>query len=165
MADDIHRPFGPVQPQATATDKNLDAACTTVTTEIGRTDSKASLLLAFDGAVLAGLASLADKNLPLPAQLAGGAACLTLTTAAVLLLLVVRPNLGGASPAPGSFPAWAQLDAATIQDSMSTDTRPARIKVLSAIAVAKYRRLTRAVDTVLVSLALLLLAAVLAFCG
>ncbi|MFJ6628922.1 hypothetical protein ACIQMS_26810 [Streptomyces albidoflavus] len=48
---------------------------------------------------------------------------------------------------------------------MSTDTRPARIKVLSAIAVAKYRRLTRAVDAVLVSLALLLLAAVLAFCG
>ncbi|WP_319643976.1 Pycsar system effector family protein [Streptomyces sp. WA1-19] len=82
----------------------------------------------------------------------------------MLLLLVVRPNLGGDSPAPGSFPAWAQLDAATIQDSMSTDTRPARIMVLSAIAVAKYRRLTRAVDAVLVSLALLLLAAVLAFC-
>ncbi|MFE1613067.1 hypothetical protein ACFW7P_30550 [Streptomyces albidoflavus] len=41
MADDIHHYFG-IQPQATATDKNLDAACTTVTTEIGRTDSKAS---------------------------------------------------------------------------------------------------------------------------
>ncbi len=103
MADDTHHHIGPIQPQATATDKNLDAACTTVTTEIGRTDSKASLLLAFDGAVLAGLASLADKNLPLPAQLAG-AACLALTAAAVLLLLVVRPSSEGTPPHLGPSP-------------------------------------------------------------
>ncbi|NEA46856.1 Pycsar system effector family protein [Streptomyces sp. SID10815] len=151
--------------ESSVTDKNLDAACAAVTTEIGRTDNKASLLLAFDGAVLAGLASLADKNLPLPAQLVGGAAGLALAAAAVLLLLVVRPNLGGRAPAPGSFPNWAQLDAATIRASMDDDTRPARIKALSTIAVAKYERLARAVDTILASLALLLVAAVLAVAG
>ncbi|MGW2425597.1 hypothetical protein ACWC0C_41245 [Streptomyces sp. NPDC001709] len=43
------------------TDKNLDAACASVAGEIGRTDGKASLLLAFNGAVLAGLASVADN--------------------------------------------------------------------------------------------------------
>lgn len=147
------------------TDKNLDAACAAVTTEIGRTDNKASLLLAFDGAVLAGLASLADKDLPLPAQLVGSAAGLTLAAGAVLLLLVVRPNLGGRTPAPGSFPHWAQLDADAIRASMDTDTRAARIKTLATIAVAKYARLALAVDTILTALALLLAAAVLAVTG
>ncbi|MCX5589572.1 Pycsar system effector family protein [Streptomyces erythrochromogenes] len=146
-------------------DKNLDAACASVTSEIGRTDSKASLLLAFDGAVLAGLASLAGKKLPLPAQIVGGAAGLVLVAAAVLLLLVVRPNLGGRTPAPGSFPHWAQLDADAIRASMTTDTRDARIKALSTIAVAKYARLALAVDTILAALALLLVAAVLAVTG
>ncbi|MEU9943118.1 Pycsar system effector family protein [Streptomyces lavendulae] len=145
--------------------KNLDAACATVSGEIARTDSKASLLLAFDGAVLAGLASLAGKNLPLPAQFVGGAAGLLLAAAAVLLLLVVRPNIGGRTPAPGSFPHWAQLDAGAIRASMDSDTRSARIKALSTIAVAKYARLARAVDTILAALALLLVAAVLAVAG
>ncbi|MEU8544743.1 Pycsar system effector family protein [Streptomyces sp. NPDC048717] len=154
-----------VSTEPATTDKNLDAACAAVTTEIGRTDNKASLLLAFDGAVLAGLASLADKKLPLPAQLIGGAAGLTLAAAAVLLLLVVRPNLGGPTPAPGSFPHWAQLDADAIRISMDTDTRAARIKILATIAVAKYARLARAVDTILAALALLLVAAVLAVTG
>ncbi|MEU7553115.1 Pycsar system effector family protein [Streptomyces sp. NPDC044571] len=154
-----------VSTEPAMTDKNLDAACSAVTTEIGRTDNKASLLLAFDGAVLAGLASLADKKLPLPAQLIGGAAGLTLAAASVLLLLVVRPNLGGRTPAPGSFPHWAQLDADAIRASMDTDTRAARIKILATIAVAKYQRLARAVDTILAALALLLVAAVLAVTG
>ncbi|WP_424864027.1 Pycsar system effector family protein [Streptomyces sp. MMS24-I29] len=146
-------------------DRGLDTACTTVISETARTDSKASLLLAFDGAVLAGLATLADKNLPLPAQIAGGAAVLALVAAAVLLLLVVRPHLGGTTPAPGSFPHWAQLDADTIRASMEQDTRADRIKALSAIAVRKYKRLGRAVDTILTALALLLIAAVLAVTG
>ncbi|MFC8290214.1 hypothetical protein ACFUJ0_00070 [Streptomyces sp. NPDC057242] len=61
------------------------------------TDSKASLLLAFDGTALADLAGLADKPFPLSTRIAGGATVLTLATAAVLLLLllVVRPNFGG----------------------------------------------------------------------
>ncbi|MFF9593866.1 Pycsar system effector family protein [Streptomyces sp. NPDC014646] len=148
-----------------AVDKGLDTACTTVISETARTDSKASLLLAFDGAVLAGIATLADKNLPLPAQIAGGAAVLALVAAAVLLLLVVRPTLGGTTPAPGSFPHWARLDADAIRASMEHDTRAARIKALSAIAVRKYKRLGRAVDTILTALALLLIAALLAVTG
>lgn len=145
--------------------KHLDAAYAAVASEIVRTDNKASLLLAFTGAVLAGLATLAGKKLPLPAQLVGGAAGLALAAAAVLLLLVVRPNLGGRTPAPGSFPYWAQIDADTIRASMNHDTRAARIKTLSTIAVAKYVRLARAVDTILTALALLLVAAVLAVTG
>ncbi len=61
----------------------------------GRTDGKASLLLAFNGAALAGLASVADKELPPVTKAFGSLAVLTLGAAAVLLLLVVRPRLHG----------------------------------------------------------------------
>ena len=68
------------------TDKNLDATLASVNAQISRTDSKASLLLAFDGAALVGIASLADKPLPLATKVIGGLAALVLAVAADLLL-------------------------------------------------------------------------------
>ncbi|MGC9479063.1 hypothetical protein ACP4I1_33620 [Streptomyces sp. WG4] len=44
-------------------DKNLDAACTAVAGEISRTDSKAALLLACNGAALAGLVVITGRDL------------------------------------------------------------------------------------------------------
>lgn len=138
-------------------DKNMDAACASVASEISRTDGKSSLLLAFNGAVLAGLASVADKDLPLPTKVFGTAAVLALGAAAVLLLLVVRPRLSGADRA--SFPYWAQLDEDAIRDCMQGDRRAAHIRVLSSLAVRKFVHLRRAVDLSLTALALLALAA------
>ncbi|MCX5055080.1 Pycsar system effector family protein [Streptomyces sp. NBC_00474] len=142
----------------TGTDRNLDTACTTVAGEIARTDGKASLLLAFNGAVLAGLATAAGHPLPIAAKAFGAAAVLALAAAAVLLLLVVRPRLGGDDRA--SFPYWAGLDDEAIRACMRGDSRAARIRVLSTIAVRKFTQLRRAVDMSLAALALLLLAAV-----
>ncbi|MFJ1601539.1 Pycsar system effector family protein [Streptomyces sp. NPDC088261] len=139
------------------TDKNLDTACASVTGEIARTDSKASLLLAFNGAVLAGLASVADKDLPAATKVIGALAVLALGVAAVLLLLVVRPRLRGDDRA--SFPYWATLDDDGIRSCMEGDTRAARIRVLSTLAVRKFLHLRRAVDLSLTALALLALAA------
>jgi hypothetical protein len=148
------------------TNKNLDDACHDVEAKISRTDNKASLLLAFNGAVLAGLASVADKDLPLPAQLFGGAAVLTLAASAVLLLLVVRPNLGGRGRVVREgFPRWAQLSEEDLLIAMGQDTRVVRVQALSLIAVAKFERLACAVDIILAALALLVLAAVLAVVG
>ncbi|WP_306920867.1 Pycsar system effector family protein [Streptomyces luteogriseus] len=65
-------------------------------------------MLAFNGAVLAGLATLADHDLPALTKAAGVLAVTALGAAAVLLLLVVRPRLGGDDRA--SFPYWARLD-------------------------------------------------------
>jgi hypothetical protein len=139
------------------TDKNLDAACAAVAGEIARTDGKASLLLAFAGAVLAGLTTLADHDLPTATKALGALAVAALGTAAVLLLLVVRPRLGGHDHA--SFPYWARLDTSEIHACMDGDTRADRIRVLSTIAVAKFSQLRRAVDCTLAALALLALAA------
>ncbi|MGW5956163.1 hypothetical protein, partial [Bacillus mycoides] len=92
-------------------DRNLDATLATVAAEVGRTDGKASLLLAFDGAALAGIASLADKPLPLATKIIGGLAAVALAGAAALLLLVVRPRIGGPNhtSARGSFLHLARL--------------------------------------------------------
>ncbi|MGW1616848.1 Pycsar system effector family protein [Streptomyces sp. NPDC002285] len=149
----------PITDQTTpTTDRNLDAACDAVAGEIGRTDGKASLLLAFNGAVLAGLTTLADHDLPVPTQAAGVLAVVALGAAAVLLLLVVRPRLGGHDRA--SFPYWARLTEAEIRACMTSDTRTDRIRVLSGIAVAKFTQLRRAVDCTLAALAFLALAAI-----
>ncbi|MCX4665035.1 Pycsar system effector family protein [Streptomyces uncialis] len=142
----------------TSMDRNLNGAHEAVVTEIGRTDGKASLLLAFTGAALAGLASAADNGLPMPTKILGGAAALALGAAAVLLLLVVRPGLSGADRA--SFPYWARLDEDEIRACMTGDTRAARVRVLSVIAVRKFSRLRSAVDLLLTALALLALAAI-----
>ncbi|MEU6885562.1 Pycsar system effector family protein [Streptomyces viridosporus] len=143
---------------ATHTDKNLDDACAAVASEIARTDGKASLLLAFTGAALAGLASVAGQDLPPLTKAFGSLAVLAFGAAAVLLLLVVRPCLSGADRA--SFPYWARLDEEEIRTCMDGDTRAARIRVLSVLAVRKYRHLRRAVDLSLAALALLVPAAV-----
>ncbi|WP_086706744.1 Pycsar system effector family protein [Streptomyces antimycoticus] len=142
---------------ASVIDKNLDTACASVVNEIGRTDGKASLLLAFNGAVLAGLASVAGKGLPPETKIFGALAVLALGTASVLLLLVVRPRLHGDDRA--SFPYWARLDEDEIRACMDGDTRAARIRVLSILAVRKFTHLRRAVDLSLAALALLGLAA------
>ncbi|MGW2465007.1 Pycsar system effector family protein [Streptomyces sp. NPDC001761] len=140
-----------------SSDKNLDAARASVANEIGRTDGKSSLLLAFNGAVLAGLASVADKDLPVFTKVFSSLAALALGAAAVLLLLVVRPRLHGRDRA--SFPYWARLDEEEIRACMDGDTRAARVRVLSVLAVAKFTQLRRAVDLSLAALALLALAA------
>lgn len=147
-------------PLTTSGDRNRDAACATVTGEIARTDSKASLLLAFDGAVLAGLASLADKDLPVFTKVVGGLAVLALAAAAVLLLLVVRPCLAVGTAAPGTFPQWARLEDTELEVAMEQDHRLARIKALSMLAARKFRRLALAVDVILAALTLLTVAAI-----
>ncbi|WP_326658749.1 Pycsar system effector family protein [Streptomyces canus] len=142
---------------ATSEDTNLDTAWTEVAAEVARTDGKASLLLVFNGAVLAGLASVADKDLPPVTKAFGALAVFALGAAAVLLLLVVRPRLRGDDKA--SFPHWARLDEDEIRGCMDADTRAARIRVLSTLAVRKFTHLRRAVDLSLAALALLALAA------
>ncbi|MFI1865814.1 Pycsar system effector family protein [Streptomyces jumonjinensis] len=145
----------------TALDTGLSAAHAEVKAEIARTDTKTGLLLAFIGAVLAGVGTLAKDvhpHLPAAAAVAGGAGVGLLIGAAGLLLRAVRPNLGGG----GGFPHWARLTPSEISAELEQDRRAQDIAALSRIAVAKYRRLRRAVDLVCVGGVLLIAAAVIA---
>ncbi|MCT7352482.1 DUF5706 domain-containing protein [Streptomyces sp. 15-116A] len=143
-----------------AADANLTAAHAEVKAEITRTDTKAALLLAFVGAVLAGVWSVA-RDLPLnrPACIAGGVGVALLVVAAGRLLRSVRPLSGS-----HGFPLWATLTPEEITTAVERDLS-ADIAGLSRLAVAKYTALRHAVDLIRTGGALLVLAALLAAGG
>jgi hypothetical protein len=142
--------------QPSLVDQNLKDALATVASEIGRTDNKTSFLLAFNGAVIAGLLGSADKDLPLLCLVAGGLAVLALAVSTVLLLLVVLPRLHGADRA--SFPYWATCDTQQILAEMSDDRRADRLRVLSQIALPKFQGLGRAIRLSLAAVVLIVIA-------
>ncbi|MFF3844789.1 Pycsar system effector family protein [Streptomyces sp. NPDC002328] len=140
----------------------LQAAHAEVKAEITRTDTKTGLLLAFVGAVLAGVATLArDVPLTVPACVAGGLGMAVLIGAAVLLLRSTRPNLRGRH----GFPLWATLTPEEITATVNGGDLAADVAGLSKLAVAKFTCLRRAVDATCAGVALLILAAVLALAG
>ncbi|MFD8517655.1 Pycsar system effector family protein [Streptomyces antimycoticus] len=139
-------------------DASLAAAHAEVKAEIARTDTKASLLLAFTGAVLAGVWTVAgDVHLPAAAYVVGGMGVVVLIAAAALLLRVVRPNLGGARPV--GFPLWATLTANQLRATLAVDRREQDIAGLSRLAIAKFSTLRRAIDLTYAAGALLIVAA------
>ncbi|MHB6909012.1 Pycsar system effector family protein [Streptomyces sp. DB-54] len=146
------------------TDSALAAAHADVKAEISRTDTKASLLLAFDGAVLAGVWSIASSvHLSTAARIVGAAGVAVLLGAVTLLLRTVRPNLGGSRPV--GFPLWATLTAGEVLDVLAVDDRAEHIATLSRIAVAKYGRLRRSINWTMAGGALLVAAGALAWVG
>ncbi|MFJ2176457.1 Pycsar system effector family protein [Streptomyces sp. NPDC087851] len=147
-----------------ALDTALTAAHAEVKAEIARTDSKTSLLLAFIGALLAGVWTVAkDVHLPVAAYVVGGAGVTLLVVAAARLLRAVRPNLAGAAVA--GFPLWSTLTAEEIREHLAEDWRGQDIANLARIAVAKFVQLRRAVDLTRAAGVLLVVAAVIAVGG
>ncbi|MCX4549453.1 Pycsar system effector family protein [Streptomyces sp. NBC_01500] len=127
-----------------ALNASLDAAHAEVKAEIARTDNKTGLLLAFIGALLAGVWTVAkDAILPAGVYVVGGLGVFLLGYAAGLLLRAVRPNVSG--PVTG-FPLWATLTAEEIRTALENVQRGQDIADLSRIAVAKFVNLRRAVD-------------------
>ncbi|MFF2923087.1 Pycsar system effector family protein [Streptomyces celluloflavus] len=85
--------------------------------------------------------------------------------ASLVLLTVVRPNLGGRVAQPVGFPAWAALTAGEVLDAMAVDERAEHIAALSRIAVTKHRALQHAVDLTRAAIACGVLAALLTAAG
>nr|WP_255310702.1 Pycsar system effector family protein [Streptomyces viridosporus] len=80
------------------------------------------------------MTTLADHDLSAPTRALGTLAVAALDTAAVLLLLVVRPRLGGHDRA--SFPYWARLDETEVRDRLlCTGHRQAVHMMLDGIRV------------------------------
>ncbi|MFJ8697251.1 Pycsar system effector family protein [Streptomyces roseolilacinus] len=140
----------------------LDAAHAEVKAELARTDTKASLLLAFTGAALAGVGTIAGSiRLPVAAAVVGGAGVAVLLAVVGALLRAVRPNLSGGA----GFPLWATLTPEQIHTHLAQDGRAEDIAGLSRIAVAKFARLQRAIDLTYAAGALLIVAALIALGG
>ncbi|MGW8379205.1 Pycsar system effector family protein [Streptomyces sp. ODS28] len=132
-----------------------------VKAEIARTDTKASLLLAFNGVALAGVWSLGSQPwVPLAARFAGGVGLAMLLASVTLLLLVVRPRISPTAAQVG-FPRWAELTAEELTEELARDCTAAHTVALSRIVVAKMRGLQVAVNLTLATGGPLLLAALL----
>ncbi|WP_149825947.1 Pycsar system effector family protein [Streptomyces tailanensis] len=144
--------------------QGLPAAHAEVKAEIARTDTKAGLLLAFVGALLAGAWTVA-RELPLntAAYVVGGAGMALLVAAADLLLRSVRPNLGGRRPV--GFPLWATLTPQEIADATAVCDLSVDVGGLSRLAVTKFTGLRRAVNLTRAGGALLILAGLLTLGG
>ncbi|AQW52300.1 Pycsar system effector family protein [Streptomyces violaceusniger] len=145
-------------------DANLTSAYADVKAEMARTDNKVALLLAFDGAALAGLWTAGTGlSLPVAALVVGGVAVVLLLASASVLLAAVRPRLGGTDHC--SFPYWAGLTAEELLADMRQDRRPAAVVTLSRIAVTKFERLQVAVDLIRYAAIPLVIAAGIAIGG
>ncbi|MFB7761475.1 Pycsar system effector family protein [Streptomyces xiamenensis] len=141
-----------------AADTALTGALSEVQSQIARTDTKAGLLMAVVTGSLAAIGAAGSAvTLPLVGAIAAGTGAAALVVAAVMLLSVIRPRLGGNDRA--SFPYWAGLTGEQVRESLTTDRRHHAIAVLSRIAVAKHRALQRAVDAIRTGGALLVIAA------
>jgi hypothetical protein len=137
----------------------LMSAHAEVKAEIARTDTKASLLLAFNGVALAGTWTVgAQPWVPPAARIVGGLAVVLLLASVTLLLLVVRPRLSATGQRVG-FPRWAELTPDEVTAVLAEDRTAAHVVALSGIAVAKMRDLQRSVNLTLAAGGPLLVAA------
>ncbi|MBZ3918131.1 Pycsar system effector family protein [Streptomyces acidiscabies] len=127
-------------------DARLDAANTTVLAEISRTDAKSGVLLTSFSLPLAALvAAVPGHALPPMAAVLVGAGTVGLVAAMLVVLLVVRPRLTGASR--GSFLYWSLCTPEDlVEDLKNPGDRAAHVIQLSQIARRKYRGLRAAGD-------------------
>ncbi|MEU2606849.1 Pycsar system effector family protein [Streptomyces albus] len=143
----------------------LTDAKSEVKSEIARTDSKASLLLAFNGVALAGVWSVGAQSwVPTAARIVGSVALLTLLASVTLLLLVVRPRISATAVRAG-FPHWATLTAEELTAEVRAERTAEHVVALSGIVVAKMRGLQLAVTLTLATGGPLAVAAVITLGG
>ncbi|WP_329347408.1 DUF5706 domain-containing protein [Streptomyces sp. NBC_01261] len=114
--------------------------------ELVRHDTKASLLIAVDGGILALVAAITHS------EDLGWDVCLPATFG----LAVFRPALGG--HAGEGWELWSDLDRDNLMVHMRTDRSPERVLFLSRIVRRKFRQLRLAVDLLIAGLLLLAVA-------
>ncbi|MEB8339544.1 Pycsar system effector family protein [Streptomyces endophyticus] len=107
-------------------------------------------------AVLVALGStVKDLHLSGPAVAIGALGGAALLAATVLLLLAVRPDLGG----PG-WPSWSRLNREELNDCLAMGYRAEHLRYMAALARRKFLLLRAAVDCLLGGVGLLAAAAV-----
>ncbi|MFI2207672.1 Pycsar system effector family protein [Streptomyces sp. NPDC020192] len=133
-------------------DTRLDAATTTVLAEISRTDAKSGVLLtAFSLPLAALVAAVPGRALPGASAALVGLGTVGLVAAMLVVLVVVRPRLGGA--ARGSYLYWSLCTPEeVVADLQVPENQAEHVVHLSRIARRKYRGLQVAIDITAVSL-------------
>ncbi|MER5780225.1 Pycsar system effector family protein [Streptomyces mobaraensis] len=120
----------------------LDRALQSVTESLGKTDTKAAILLGTDTALASFSVPAALSGGPVAVRAVAGVAVGLLVAAIVVVVLAVLPRLdddGGTS-----FVRWAQLSPEEIREAVREDARPGQVGTLSRLAALKFRRLRAA---------------------
>ncbi|MEU6079561.1 Pycsar system effector family protein [Streptomyces sp. NPDC047108] len=144
-------------PQQDRSQDRLAATVTALQGDLARSEGKASLLLALSGAALVGLVSAATNlHPPLPAAVFGALGAAALLAATLLLLLAVRPQLGGTG-----WPSWPRLSAEQLNDELASGYQPDHLRFMAALATRKFCLIRAAVDAMVAGISLLAVAAAL----
>ncbi|MEU2441818.1 Pycsar system effector family protein [Streptomyces rubradiris] len=144
-----------------STTEVLAAQHAEVKAEIARTDTKAAMLLALIGGILAGAWTLAHDLPMIPAAyVVGEIGLAVVAVAAGLLLRSVRPMLGR-----NGFPLWATLTPQQLTVAAENRDLAADIVGLSRLAVTKFTVVRQAIDLLYAGAALLVLSALIALGG
>ncbi|MCX4817997.1 DUF5706 domain-containing protein [Streptomyces sp. NBC_01239] len=129
--------------------------------ELMRHDTKASLLIAVDGGILALVTTVTrSEDLGWDVYLPGTFGLAVLAASILILLLSIRPALAGR--AGEGWELWSDLDRDTLMVHMRTDRSAERVLFLSRIVRHKFRQLRLAVDLLMVGLLLLAVATFIA---
>lgn len=146
-------------PPTSVPQENIAAAATVLRSELGRSDTKASVLLGLTGAALLGTASTAlDGGSPLGAAVLRCLGVAGFFAATVFLLLAVFPSLAGSG-----WPAWRQLSTDELRIRLTAGQHQVEeVHVLVLSAARKFRRIQYAVICDLAGLGFTAAAAVLA---
>ncbi|MFJ7336343.1 Pycsar system effector family protein [Streptomyces sp. NPDC101110] len=143
------------------TEQNLKMADSMLGHELVRHDTKAGLLIAVDGGILALVAATArGADLVWYVRLPGTLGLASLTASILILLSSVRPALGGR--AGEGWELWSRLDRDDLLIHLGVDRRPDRVLFLSRMVHRKFRRLRLAVDLLIAGVLFLSVAAFIA---
>ncbi|MFJ8311065.1 MULTISPECIES: Pycsar system effector family protein [unclassified Streptomyces] len=143
--------------QQDANQARIAATLTTLQADLARSDTKASLLLALTGGALVALASTASSLHPTaPAAVFTSLATAAMLAATVILLLPVRPHLGGSG-----WTSWSRLDTDQLHDRLASGYQEEHLSFIATLAMRKFRLIRAAVDCMLAGLGLLALTATL----
>ncbi|MFI9051949.1 Pycsar system effector family protein [Streptomyces sp. NPDC053427] len=144
-------------PQHDTAQDRIAATLTSLQADLARTDAKASLLLALSGAALVALASTASSLHPtVPAAAAASLAAAALLASTMILLLAIRPHLGGSG-----WTSWSRLSTDQLRDELTSGYQVEHLRFMATLAMRKFRLIQAAVDCMLAGLGLLAVTAVL----
>jgi hypothetical protein len=137
----------------------IAAAVEEARTEADRADGKAGTLLALATAALAGLVTFAHARIPVAASVLLWLAAGSAGAAVYVLLAAIRPRLGGSA-------RMLEDHARLLADGTDlAEWQVSRLRMLSAIAAAKHRRIRHSADLLVTGLMLLAAAVPLVITG
>jgi len=139
---------------------NLNDALRTLTSELARADTKASIVLAMTGVGLGFVATRGSRHQGATVLTVGAAGAMCLVIAILVLLITVRPVHIDTVTAEG-WSRWATLEPEALRDHMRADLRAERVSFLSRAVVIKFRRLRLGINLILAGVSLLCAATVL----